>query len=129
MRYEFERDGDRLGSVLWEGPGQVSVDVRDADLRTRFERHFAGENQIAIDRRLRRRAGDRRAVEHDRVAADDVAVAGELHRARSQTGEVVVQHDSRGTDGKQQIRGRVAVLGEFVATFHLRMLHETRGGD
>jgi hypothetical protein len=43
MRYEFERNGDRLGSVLWEGPGQVSVDVRDDDLRSRFERHFAGE--------------------------------------------------------------------------------------
>ena len=43
MRYEFERNGDRLGSVLWEGPGQVSVDVRDEDLRSRFERHFAGE--------------------------------------------------------------------------------------
>jgi hypothetical protein len=43
MRYEFERDGDRLGSVLWEGPGQVSVDVGDDDLRSRFERHFEGE--------------------------------------------------------------------------------------
>jgi hypothetical protein len=43
MRYEFERNGDRLGSVLWEGPGQVDVDVPDADLRSRFERHFAGE--------------------------------------------------------------------------------------
>ena len=43
MRYEFEQNGDRLGSVLWEGPGQVSVDVRDDDLRSRFERHFAGE--------------------------------------------------------------------------------------
>jgi len=43
MRYEFERSGDRLGSVLWEGPGQVSVDVHDDDLRSRFERHFAGE--------------------------------------------------------------------------------------
>src|SRR6185312_225937 len=37
MRYEFERNGDRLGSVLWEGPGQVDVDVPDADLRSRFE--------------------------------------------------------------------------------------------
>jgi hypothetical protein len=43
MRYEFERDGDRLGSVLWEGPGQVSVDVHDPELRSRFERHFEGE--------------------------------------------------------------------------------------
>ncbi|MFL5736136.1 MAG: hypothetical protein ACJ76P_02215 [Actinomycetota bacterium] len=43
MRYEFERNGDRLGSVLWEGPGQVSVDVHDDDLRARFERHLAGE--------------------------------------------------------------------------------------
>ena len=26
MRYEFERDGTVVASVLWEGPGQVTVD-------------------------------------------------------------------------------------------------------
>src|SRR5215207_124059 len=30
MRYEFERGGRTVANVLWEGPGQVTVDVTDA---------------------------------------------------------------------------------------------------
>ena len=29
MRYEFERDGTVVASVLWEGPGQVQVETAD----------------------------------------------------------------------------------------------------
>ena len=29
MRYEFERDGTVVASVLWEGPGQVTVEAND----------------------------------------------------------------------------------------------------
>ena len=29
MRYEFERDGTVVASVLWEGPGQVSVEMAE----------------------------------------------------------------------------------------------------
>ena len=43
MRYEFERDGHRVASVLWEGPGQVEVEVTDASERPRFERFFGAE--------------------------------------------------------------------------------------
>ena len=43
MRYEFERNGHRVASVLWEGPGQVDVDVADAADRPRFDRFFGSE--------------------------------------------------------------------------------------
>jgi hypothetical protein len=43
MRYEFERDGRRVASVLWEGPGQVEVEVADASERPRFDRFFGAE--------------------------------------------------------------------------------------
>lgn len=43
MRYEFERDGHRVGDVLWEGPGQVEVSVEEAAERTRFDRFFGSE--------------------------------------------------------------------------------------
>ena len=43
MRYEFERDGHRVASVLWEGPGQVTVDVSDASDRPQFDRFFGEE--------------------------------------------------------------------------------------
>ena len=38
MRYEFERDGRHVASVLWEGPGQVEVEVADPSDRPRFDR-------------------------------------------------------------------------------------------
>lgn len=48
MRYEFERDGHRIASVLWEGPGQVTVDVAYAADRSQFDRFF-GEEVAYLD--------------------------------------------------------------------------------
>ena len=33
MRYEFEKEGATVASVLWEGPGQVSVETDDPTTR------------------------------------------------------------------------------------------------
>ncbi len=43
MRYEFERNGKVVASVLWEGPGQVSVEVAEEAVRSQFERYFESE--------------------------------------------------------------------------------------
>ena len=43
MRYEFERDGRTVANVLWEGPGQVTVDVADPADRPQFDRFFGQE--------------------------------------------------------------------------------------
>jgi hypothetical protein len=43
MRYEFERGDHRVASVLWEGPGQVTVDVVDPADRPQFDRFFGEE--------------------------------------------------------------------------------------
>jgi hypothetical protein len=43
MRYEFERDGTTIASVLWEGPGQVIVEAGDSALRSQFDRFFTSE--------------------------------------------------------------------------------------
>ena len=43
MRYEFERDSHKVASVLWEGPGQVTVEVTDAAERPVFDRFFGEE--------------------------------------------------------------------------------------
>jgi hypothetical protein len=43
MRYEFERDGTTVASVLWEGPGQVVVEASDSALRSQFDRFFSSE--------------------------------------------------------------------------------------
>src|SRR4051794_41937258 len=43
MRYEFERDGHTVASVLWEGPGQVTVEVSDPAERPVFDRFFGEE--------------------------------------------------------------------------------------
>ncbi len=43
MRYEFERDDHTVASVLWEGPGQVTVDVTDKADRPQFDRFFGSE--------------------------------------------------------------------------------------
>jgi hypothetical protein len=48
MRYEFERDGRTVASVLWEGPGQVTVDVADPADRQQFDRFF-GEEVAYLD--------------------------------------------------------------------------------
>jgi hypothetical protein len=48
MRYEFERGGKTVASVLWEGPGQVTVDVADATDRSQFDRFF-GEEVVYLD--------------------------------------------------------------------------------
>ena len=48
MRYEFEREGRTVASVLWEGPGQVTVDVDDPADRRQFDRFF-GEEVAYLD--------------------------------------------------------------------------------
>jgi hypothetical protein len=48
MRYEFERDGRTIASVLWEGPAQVSVEVADPSERPQFDRFF-GEEVVYLD--------------------------------------------------------------------------------
>ena len=48
MRYEFERDGHTVASVLWEGPAQVTVEVADAADRPQFDRFF-GQEVVYLD--------------------------------------------------------------------------------
>ena len=43
MRYEFERGEHHVASVLWEGPGQVTVEVTDPADRPQFDRFFGQE--------------------------------------------------------------------------------------
>ena len=43
MRYEFERDGNVVASVLWEGPGQVSVEAEDSSVRAVVDRYLSSE--------------------------------------------------------------------------------------
>ena len=43
MRYEFERDGTVVASVLWEGPGQVTVEAAEASTRAVVDRYLASE--------------------------------------------------------------------------------------
>jgi hypothetical protein len=43
MRYEFERDGTVVASVLWEGPGQVSVEAIDNSTRATVDRYLSSD--------------------------------------------------------------------------------------
>jgi hypothetical protein len=43
MRYEFERDGHVVASVLWEGPGQVMVESADPSVRGVVDRYLSSE--------------------------------------------------------------------------------------
>ena len=43
MRYEFERDGHVVASVLWEGPGQVSVEAEESSVRSVVDRYLSSE--------------------------------------------------------------------------------------
>jgi len=43
MRYEFERDGTVVASVLWEGPGQVAVETADQSTRAVVDRYLSSE--------------------------------------------------------------------------------------
>jgi hypothetical protein len=43
MRYEFERDGTTVASVLWEGPGQVTVEAVDNSTRATVDRYLSSE--------------------------------------------------------------------------------------
>src|SRR5215470_5888813 len=45
MRYEFERDGTVVASVLWEGPGQVTVDAIDHSTRATVDRYLSSDVQ------------------------------------------------------------------------------------
>ena len=43
MRYEFERDGTVVASVLWEGPGQVTVEAAEPTVRSTVDRYLSSE--------------------------------------------------------------------------------------
>ena len=43
MRYEFERDGTVVASVLWEGPGQVTVQAGDTSTQAVVDRYLSSE--------------------------------------------------------------------------------------
>jgi hypothetical protein len=43
MRYEFDRNGTVVASVLWEGPGQVTVQTPDASTRAVVDRYLSSE--------------------------------------------------------------------------------------
>ena len=43
MRYEFERDGAVVASVLWEGPGQVTVESAEPSTRAVVDRYLSSE--------------------------------------------------------------------------------------
>jgi hypothetical protein len=43
MRYEFEKDGGTIARVLWEGPGQVSVETEDPGTRAAVDRYLSSE--------------------------------------------------------------------------------------
>jgi len=43
MRYEFERDGTVVASVLWEGPAQVTVEAVDHTTRATVDRYLSSE--------------------------------------------------------------------------------------
>lgn len=43
MRYEFEREGTVVARVLWEGPGQVSVEAADHATRSTVDRYLSSE--------------------------------------------------------------------------------------
>jgi hypothetical protein len=43
MRYEFDRNGTIVASVLWEGPGQVTVQTADTSTRAVVDRYLSSE--------------------------------------------------------------------------------------
>ena len=43
MRYEFDRNGTVVASVLWEGPGQVTVQTPDASTCAVVDRYLSSE--------------------------------------------------------------------------------------
>ena len=43
MRYEFERDGAVVASVLWEGPGQVTVEAAEPTVRSTVDRYLSSD--------------------------------------------------------------------------------------
>jgi hypothetical protein len=43
MRYEFEKDGRTVARVLWEGPGQVTVEADDPATKATVDRYLASE--------------------------------------------------------------------------------------
>jgi hypothetical protein len=43
MRYEFDRNGTVVASVLWEGPGQVTVEAVDSSTRAVVDRYLSSE--------------------------------------------------------------------------------------
>jgi hypothetical protein len=43
MRFEFTKDGTRVGAAQWEGPGQVTLHVDDPAARRQLAEYFAAE--------------------------------------------------------------------------------------
>jgi hypothetical protein len=43
MRSEFDRNGTVVASVLWEGPGQVTVETADSSTRAVVDRYLSSE--------------------------------------------------------------------------------------
>ncbi|MFL5799705.1 MAG: hypothetical protein ACJ77A_17460 [Actinomycetota bacterium] len=43
MRFEFTQDGTPVGAAQWEGPGQVTLEVRDPADRRKLAEYFAAE--------------------------------------------------------------------------------------
>jgi hypothetical protein len=43
MRYEFEKDGATVASVLWEGPVQLTVETDDLATRAAVDRYLSSE--------------------------------------------------------------------------------------
>ena len=107
MRYEFERDGTVVASVLWEGPGQVSVEAdRSSTTAPIVDRYLAsevvylgsgfdfGEEQVQDVLQMRRR--DWTPWEFER-ACRNLAHRLQAHVRRVETGPVeAARRRSRG---------------------------------
>lgn len=44
MRFEFFDGMRSIGSVVWEGPGQIRIEVQESKARKRLTEYFAGES-------------------------------------------------------------------------------------
>lgn len=66
MRYEIE-NGDYLGTVEWQGPGQVDFDIPDGKHRKWLERYFAGHDSVMAP------AGDHDGMTYERRDESEAA--------------------------------------------------------
>ena len=112
MRYEFEKDGATIASVLWEGPGQVSVESAEPSTRAVVDRYLSsdvvylgsgfdfGEEQEQDVLQMRRR--DWTPWEFER-ACRNLAHRLQAHVRRVETGPV---------EGEVELDAGVAQLAE-----------------